>query len=293
MLFSRSFPAVAALASLLACGAEDAKEQAAEPAKPDPIVEEVRGRCSDFAARLCASAASCCESGGAVFSAERCAASFSKQFCAPAASVVGEGRAEYHPESEEQCLTAWAHAHEACVVDWDEILAFRKEVWSACKMVRGKSEVGSGCSTSSDCVQPSGPFVGRCLPTPPTNQPTCQVLAILGEGAECPWPNGEVSVCDAGLYCTTTERDVLGTCERIVPLGEACDPDVSPNPECGMGNYCGRGDGVCHHATNFGGPSCELDAECVSFECNESAGSCEEAPKAANDLCLRGMEGME
>jgi hypothetical protein len=292
MLFSRSFSAAIALASLFGCAAEEEGKPAPNADHPDPIVEEVRERCSDFAARLCASATSCCESGGVVFSPERCAASFAMEFCGPAASVVGAGLADYHPEAEEPCLTAWAHAHEACVADWQEILAFRKEVWSACKMVRGKSAVGSGCSTSSQCSQPDGAAVARCLSTPPTNQLSCQVLEILGEGAECPWPDGEVSVCDTGLYCTSSGRGVPGTCERIVPEGEACDPDVALNPECGLGNYCGLDDGVCHLATNFGGPSCEQAPECVSFLCDRSSsgGECRAPISTANDLCTRGKE---
>ena len=111
MLLSRSFSAAIGLASLVACAAEEGEKSAPKADKPDPIIAEVKERCSDFAARLCASAASCCESGESPFSPERCATSFAEQFCGPAASAVGEGLADYHPESEEPCLTAWAHAH--------------------------------------------------------------------------------------------------------------------------------------------------------------------------------------
>jgi len=161
-------------------------------------------------------------------------------------------------------------------------------VWATCKMVRGTFPIGSGCSTSSHCAQPEGPATARCLPGPTGS--TCQVLEILGEGAECRFPNGDVSSCDTGLYCTTTERDGIGTCAPVVPEGEPCDPDVEQNSECGLGSYCGVDDGVCHRATNFGGPSCALGTECVSFECDRANGTCLAPLPTANDLCTRGEE---
>ena len=289
MLLRRFVRLSLALAGLVACSQEE-QSPVADAAEPNPIVAMVRERCSDFAVHLCASAADCCASTTGAFSSERCASSFISEFCVPAASVAGEGRATYHPEAEEPCLDAWARAHATCVADWEEIVAIRREVWSACKMVRGTAAVGSGCSTSSMCEQPEGSVTGRCLPDPTTRDPTCQVLEILAEGAECPYPNGEVSVCDVGLYCTTTERDALGTCAPVVPEGRACDAAVPLNPECGLGSYCGLDDGVCHHATNFGGPSCAQGTECVSFTCQMSSagGTCTEALSTAADLCARG-----
>jgi hypothetical protein len=111
---------------------------------------------------------------------------------------------------------------------------------------------------------------------------------MLGEGAECRFPDGDVSVCDTGLYCTTNERGGIGMCAPVVPEGEPCDPDVAQNSACGLGSYCGIDDGVCHRATNFGGPSCTLGTECVSFQCDDASGACLEAPPTAADLCTRG-----
>jgi hypothetical protein len=272
-----------------ACATEE-EPKAGKVAEPNPVVHEVLERCSDFAARLCASAAECCESSTGSFSAERCASSFVSEFCGSASQAVGAGHAIYEPAAEEPCLAAWARAHATCVVDWNEIVSIRRDVWAECKMVQGTYELGQGCSTSSTCPQPEGPATGRCLPDPTTRQPTCQVLEILGEGAECRFPNGDVSVCDVGLYCTTTERDVLGTCAPAVPEGQACDRDVPQNPECGLGSYCGTGDGLCHRAENFGGPGCTQGAECVSFTCQApgSSGTCTEALTTAADLCSRG-----
>ncbi|HEX6278014.1 MAG TPA: hypothetical protein VFZ53_33450 [Polyangiaceae bacterium] len=289
MPLGRVFSFAFTVTVMFACASE-ANEPDPEPAGPDPVETEVLERCSDFAARLCASAASCCESTVGTFSAERCASSFVAEFCRPAAAVVAEGRAEYRPEAEEPCLAAWTRAHATCLADWEEIVAVRREVWAECKMVRGTAPIGSGCSTPSTCEQPEGAATARCLPDPLTRTPTCQVLEILPERATCPYPNGEVSVCDVGLYCTTTERDVNGTCTPIVPSGEACDADVPLNPECGLGSYCGLDDGLCHRATNFGGSGCAQATECVSFDCRMSAsgGTCTDALSTAADLCERG-----
>ncbi|HEX6764945.1 MAG TPA: hypothetical protein VF103_05690 [Polyangiaceae bacterium] len=289
MLFTRLLLVSTALASVVACAEKEAP-RGATPEPQDPIVAEVRERCSSFAARLCASAAECCESSGDAFSRELCASSFTSEFCGPASQVVGEGIATYHPEAEEPCLAAWARAHETCVADWEEIIALRQDVWSACKMVQGTVEPGRGCSSSSACAQPEGPATARCLPDPTTRQPTCQVLEILGQGAECPYPLGDVSVCDVGFYCTATERGTLGTCDPITADGQECDTSIPINQECGLGSYCGLDDGVCHRATNFGGPSCAQSTECVSFTCTRSSsgGTCTEALSTAADLCERG-----
>ncbi len=287
MLFRRTLCSIVALLFILGCS--DDKEPAGGKAdEVDERVSEVLDRCSDFALRLCSSAADCCESTTGPFSPEACASSFIHDFCVPASQVVGADRATYHPEAEEACLAAWRRAHETCTVDWEEIVSIRRDVWAACKMIRGTTPVGGGCATASTCEQPDGPATARCVPDPVVlDTTTCQVLEILGEGATCPYPDGEVSVCDVGLYCTTTERDMLGTCETAVPEGGACDSAVPLNPVCGLGNYCGPDD-VCHRATNFGGPSCMLSGECVSFTCEMTSRTCSEAPSTAADLCPRG-----
>ena len=289
MLFRRSLCLVAALFAALGCGDEQ-QPRAGRADDLDPIVAEVRERCSDYAFRLCASAADCCESTMGAFSTEACADDFISTFCVPASQAVGEGRANYDPDEEEPCLAAWRRAHDTCIADWEQIITIRRDVWASCKMVRGTTPEGGGCSTSATCEQPEGPAVASCLPNSTMTGTTCQRIEILEAGATCPYPDGVVPVCDVGLYCTTTQRDMPGTCESVVPEGEACDAAVPLNPECGLGSYCGLDDGVCHRATNFGGPSCAQSLECVSFQCEMSSrgGTCTDAPPTARDLCLRG-----
>jgi hypothetical protein len=288
MLFRRTLSALVALSFALACS--DEKEPVGGKADDvDESIAEVLEHCSDFALRLCSSAADCCESTTGPFSPEACAESFIASFCVPASQVVGAELATYHPDAEEACLGAWRRAHETCVVDWEEIVSIRRDVWGSCKMIRGTTPPGGGCSTASTCAQPDGPATVRCVPDPVVlDTTTCQVLEILGEGAECRYPDGEVSVCDVGLYCSTTERDMLGMCLPALPEGSPCDYAVPLNPVCGLGSYCGP-DTLCHRATNFGGPSCTLSGECVSFQCQMTSQTCTEAPSTAADLCSRGV----
>jgi hypothetical protein len=267
-----------ALLALIGCGSDD--EPAEEANDPDPPVDErarVLESCTAFAEAMCASAQSCCTSQGA-FSQEGCVRELVSNVCRPAADLTAEGFASYDASQEAACLEAHANSHRACTADWDAILELRREVWAACKVVQGTSQPGRGCSVSGQCASPPGAATARCV------QNVCQVLELLPEGAECPYPNGDVSVCDAGLYCTTTERDVAGTCVPVTLEGAECDPVL--NIECGLGHYCGLDDARCHRATNFGGGSCEHDAECFSFICDRVVGTCTDVTTTAGELCV-------
>src|SRR5262245_22844312 len=179
MLFRR----VPCFAFALFCALGCSEEKAPRGGKADelpPIAAEVLERCSDYAFRLCASAATCCESTLGAFSPESCTSSFISSFCVPASQAVGEDRATYHPEQEEPCLAAWRRAHDTCVADWEEIISIRRDVWASCKTVRGTTPEGGGCSTSATCEQPEGPAVASCLPNSMMTGTTCQKIEILG-----------------------------------------------------------------------------------------------------------------
>lgn len=266
-----------ALAALASCAGD-------EPAAPAPTGSSVSAReqvlssCRQFAERLCTSAEPCCLSTAGTYDPEACLDGVQSAVCVPAADAVAAGFATYHEEAVEPCLAEHALSHQTCVGDWSELVELRRGIWSACKVVRGTSAVGRSCTTSVTCAQPEGPSVARCIAG------TCRVLELLAEGAECPYPNGEVSVCDAGLYCTTTARDGTGVCAPVTPLGQPCQA-VPLNPECGLGSYCDLADGVCRSATNFGGPSCEQGPECVSFDCDRITGECTAPLATVAELC--------
>jgi len=238
----------------------------------------VLSACTHFAERLCAGAESCCVATVGTYSTDGCVAGVVDGFCHPAAQLVAAGRATYDPTAEDACLAAHARSHETCVPDWEEILSLRREVWSACKVVRGTVRPGGTCSTASMCALPDGVATSVCV------MGVCREVRLLGAGDDCVYPNGDVSVCDAGLYCTAIERDEIGTCEPATAEGEPCDP-VRLNPACGIGSYCDLDAGVCRKATNFGGPSCRQEPECVSFICDENAGTCLDADSTVGDLC--------
>jgi hypothetical protein len=265
-------------AAVLAGGcATDASTAAPAPAGSTER-EEVLSACTTFAERLCASAEPCCMASGGEYSADDCVNGVVGDFCEPASQLVVAGRATYDFDAQEACLAAHARSHDACIPDWDQILTLRRDVWSACKVVRGNVVAGDTCTTSAMCIVPDGAATSACVAG------TCRELRILDEGEECPYPLGDVSVCGEGLYCTSPERDVLGTCQVVVPEGSACDP-VRLNPECGLGNYCDLDTAVCRHATNFGGPSCRQGTECVSFVCDELPATCRDAVATVSGLC--------
>jgi hypothetical protein len=278
-----AWPAALGLAlsglALAGCGSDagPSRESQPEPESPAAVRARVLDRCGAFARALCDSAESCCTSQGA-FSADACESEFASNVCRPAADLAAEGLATYDENAEAACLEAHQNSHRTCTADWEAILELRREVWSKCKVVQGTSEPGRGCSVSAQCVSPPGEATARCV------QNVCRVLELLPEGAECPYPNGDVSVCDSGLYCTSTERDLVGTCLPVTPEGAECDP-VALNPECGLGSYCGLDDGRCHRATDYGGGSCAQDTECVSFLCGDVTKTCADAPPTAGSLC--------
>ena len=264
--------------SLAACGSDEGATPQPERESPADERARVMELCGAFAESMCASAESCCTSQGA-FSAQACVSEFVASVCRPAADLAAEGFATYDESGEAECLEAHRSSHQACTADWEEIVELRREVWSKCKVVQGTSEPGRGRAVSGQCVSPPGAATARCI------QNVCRVLELLPEGAECPYPNGDVSVCDSGLYCTSAERDVTGVCLPVTPEGAECDP-VALNPECGLGSYCGLDDGRCHRATNYGGGTCAQDTECVSFLCEDVTGTCAAAPTTAGGLCV-------
>lgn len=255
---------------LVGCGSDPAPKPAPRP-ETDDLRQDVLDKCEAFGERLCARASACCSSHGSFEEAE-CVGNWLADVCSPAASVVAEGLATYDDSAEEDCLEAQGQAFDTCVGDWDATLAHREAIWSACKVVRGTREPGETCDTSALCAPPEGAAKVECI------RSVCTVRELfLVEGEECPYPNGDVSTCAPGLYCTAMSQGELGDCVAATPLEESCDP-VLLNPECGMGNYCDLESAVCRKATNFGGPTCDSGTECVSFNCNRNTRTCVEPP---------------
>jgi hypothetical protein len=276
-------PLAAGLSLLLAswtaaCGSDDA----APPVPVTPVNttsdEAVLRACTSFAERLCAGAEECCTSSAGSFSQAGCVQAIVADLCETAAQLVAAGRAEYDASAEDACLAAQQRSHDTCVPDWDEVVAIRRDVWSACRVIKGQVRDGGTCTTSRMCALPEGEATSECV------QGVCRERRFLGQGDACPYPLGNISVCDTGLYCTATERGETGTCEPATAEGAECDP-VPLNPECGLGRYCDLTDGACRRAVNYGGPMCEQDTECVSFICDEFTGSCNDAPSTVTGLC--------
>ena len=268
---------------LAACSA--ATDGAPSPPSPSEELgtqatrERVLTACTDFATRLCADSAACCQQAYARYDESGCLETLLRELCRPGASAVAAGFAFYDEQAVEPCLAAHAQANALCVPTWQENLTLRKSLWSACKVLRGKTEAGQGCSTDVTCAEPDGAVAGVCV------RGVCRLLEVLAEGEPCPFQSGTVSTCDAGLYCTST-LDETGVCARATPQGSVCS-GVLGDASCGFGNYCDPVDKVCRETLNLGGPRCRQGLECVSFDCDRNTQVCAPAPAiVSSDECF-------
>ena len=255
--------------SLAACSSATTSDGDHTPSAPDTTVFD---NCVDFATRLCADAAPCCETAYGGFDADGCLASFKREVCRPGADAVTAGKATFNEAAVEGCLEAHAAAHAVCTPTWQQTLELRKKLYAACRVLDGTTEPGRGCAIATTCKHPEGTATVECVKN------VCRVIEILPEGAACPFPSGSVSVCDEGLACDAPGEGVDGHCVKAVAAGQACDASVLEGTDCGLGSYCDPETAVCQVATNAGGPGCSQSNECVSFDCNRLANECTLAP---------------
>ncbi len=228
------------------------------------------GACSDFAERLCADSADCCEKAYGNYDADGCAQTLLDQVCRPGADAVAAGVALYDDSAVEPCLAAHAQANAVCTPTWEQNIAIRKSLWSSCKVLRGTTDAGKGCTTDVTCAEPDGESTAICVGG------ACRVLEIIPVGQPCPFQSGAVSTCDVGAYCTTT-LDEPGVCAAAGNLGAACS-GILGDASCGFGNYCDSDELTCKKTVNLGGPSCKQGLECVSFDCDRATRICAPAP---------------
>lgn len=248
------------------------------PATPDTTVYD---HCVDFATQLCADAKDCCLEAYGDYDPDGCLDTFKRDVCRPGADAVTAGRAEFDAEAVDACLAAHAQAHAVCVPTWKQTLELRKAIFTACRVIDGKSEPGKSCTTAATCKHPAGAATSDCVKN------VCTVIAILPEGAACEFPSGAVSVCDEGLTCDTPGQGVTGHCVKALATGEACDGSMLEGTECGLGNYCDGETSQCKVTENLGGPGCAQGTQCVSFKCDRSGNECAPAPAVVSrDTCL-------
>jgi hypothetical protein len=264
----RSF-ALVSFALALACSSAPTNDDRGGPARLDTSVYD---NCVDFATRLCEDSAGCCQTAYSGFDLDGCVDTFKRDVCRPGADAVMAGRASFDEEAVEGCLSAHAEAHEICIPTWQQTVALRKRIYTACRVIDGKSPPGSGCSISATCKHPAGEASVACIKN------VCQAIEVLDEGAECPFPSGPVSVCDDGLTCDAPGPGVTGHCVKAPSTCDACDASTLESTECGLGSYCDAGSETCRRADNFGGSGCSQGTECVSFDCDRIANSCAAAP---------------
>jgi len=257
---------------LTACSSaetNDGRGSDAEPTDPGAIVYD---NCVDYATRRCQASEGCCQQAYGEFEFEGCLTWFKRDVCHPAADAVTAGRATFDESAVEDCLAAHAEELAICTPTWKQTIQLRKRIYAACRIIDGKSKLGSGCSVSATCQNVEGDATVVCSP-----RNVCEKIEVLGEGAECPFPSGAMSVCDDGLTCDAAGLGTTGHCVRAPASGDPCDPTSLESIECGLGSYCDVDSATCKVAENMGGPGCAQSTECVSFDCNRSANTCEAA----------------
>jgi len=250
---------------------------------PAPAETSVLDACLDFAARLCADAAGCCQAVYNAFEQEACVATFRREVCRPSADAVQAGRATFDAGAVEGCLLAHAEAHRVCVPNWAETLELNRAIYQACRVIDGTTEPGRGCTTAVTCKRPEGTGTAVC------NKNLCQVVELLPEGAECEFPSGDVSVCDAGLTCDTPGIGIIGVCVKAVLPGQACDASVLESTQCGLGSYCDVKTSSCKLAENYGDVGCAQSTECISFECDRIGNQCRAAAAVVSAVTCSGL----
>jgi hypothetical protein len=274
----RSLPPLLVALCIAACSSAPTDDGNKTPSAPDTSVFD---RCVDFATKLCADAAGCCQTAYGDFNADGCLDSFKRDVCHPGADAVMLGKAVFNQGAVEGCLAAHAVAHAICVPTWKQTLELRKQIYGACRVIDGLTEPGRGCAISATCKNPDGAGSAECVKN------VCQIVEVLPEGTECPFPSGSVSVCDDGLACDAPGLGASGHCVKAVAAGKSCDGSVLEGTDCGLGSYCDPDAAVCRVAENLGGSGCAQSNECVSFDCNRIENACAMAPAVvAQDTCL-------
>ena len=275
----RSLCSLLVALSIAACSGVD--EGADKPPTTPPPDTSVFDDCVSFATRLCADAEGCCQTAYGDFNADGCLDTFKREVCRPGADSVAIGKATFNEAAVEGCLEAHAAAHAVCIPTWKQTLELRKKIYSACRVLDGNAEPGKSCAIAAQCKHPPGAATSECVKN------KCQVVEILAEGAECPFPSGSVSVCDDGLACDAPGLGSTGHCVKAVTGADTCDASVLEGTDCGLGSYCDQASATCKVAENLGGSGCEQSTECVSFDCNRLANECAPAPAVlSRDTCL-------
>lgn len=264
--------------AVAACSSTPVNDDGGDPA---PLDTSVYDGCVDFASRLCADSEGCCRQAYDDFDLDGCVATFKRDVCRPGADAVMAGRATYDADAVDACLAAHAEAHAVCVPSWKQTIALRQRIYADCRVIDGKTPAGGGCSIAATCKHPDGNATVDCIKN------VCQTIELLGEGAECPFPSGSVSVCDDGLTCDAPGLGSTGHCVKAPAEGDACDASSLESTACGLGSYCDASSQTCKVAENRGGPSCTQSTECVSFDCDRLAHECAPAPAVlSRETCV-------
>lgn len=231
--------------------------------------------CEKLAPKVCALRKSCCQEV-ASYDEAGCIA-HEKAECAKDVADARAGRATFHPDVIDSCLTKLQPFFDTCYLTFD-VLYRVAGLLQTCRVFDGQLAEGAACERDSQCAGAPDTIVGCDADTK-----LCKHTRLLAEGAPCTIAAGLPGLCKQGLYCDAdlTKNPPSGTCKKATPLGSGCDANKPFDLECGLGSYCEKTTKVCTAGRN-GGASCTTDLECASISCSIGSGAAKtcKAPSA-------------
>lgn len=221
--------------------------------------------CEKMAAQQCASLKSCCESSGIGYDEAGCIAS-ARTGCDEEVALVKAGKRTFHPEVVNACASALSTFHQKCELSREDLTTFGIAGIACQQVFAGSTEEGGACEKSADCKPPAG---ANEFATCPSGK--CKIGHVdVAEGGDC----DPASTCAAGLYCQSEpgagiENALTGKCQKAKQVGEACSSNAYFRSECGEGNHCELGSGICKVGKGVG-EDCMGPLECQSLACEQN-----------------------
>lgn len=217
--------------------------------------------CEKTAPRTCALRKPCCEKT-ATYDEQGCIAR-AKAECAKDVADVRAGKSTFRPERIDDCFAKLGPVFDNCSLTFD-VLASVAKVLGECRVFEGNVPKGGACTRDGECAA-GGP---SSFPSCDVGTKTCRTVSFLPSGSACELAEPPTGFCDEALFCDAnlTLKPPSGTCKIATGIGKPCDAGKAIDLQCGLGNYCEKGTGLCAKGKGANAP-CANGFECASFSC--------------------------
>jgi hypothetical protein len=148
-----------------------------------------------------------------------------------------------------------------------------------CGVCKTVSRAGGACMRSDDCLDSMPCVDGVCVPHPKLGEP-------------CSASNDRF--CIVGVTCQNLDASGLGTCEKPLSIGAACDPQAATGDQCDytQGYACDAMTQQCEIAATSRlreiGEKCSESALCQFASYCNGQGVCQAKPREG-ETCLSGV----